>query len=72
MVRRGLRAHMDAVDKAVAVNNVSGCRINRLFAEVRVMVDVGLGAFVWDERGDRGRGVNEPMMLNVSPIRMSV
>jgi hypothetical protein len=46
MERRGLRVHVGAVERAVAVKSVSGWRIRRLAEEVRVIVEVGGGADV--------------------------
>jgi hypothetical protein len=73
MERSGLRAQVGAVERAVAVRRVSGCRIRRLVEEVIVIFDDGGGVFV-RERGweGAGRGVKGPMMLIVSPVRMSV
>ena len=66
--------HVGAVERAVAVRSVSGWRIRRLEEEVRVIVEVGGGGdeswgCAWE--GD-GMGVKGPIMLIVSPVRMSV
>lgn len=75
MERRGLRGHAGAVESAVAVRRVSGCRMRRLVDEVRVIVEEGGGTDTTEEeegRVARGRGVNEPIVFTMSPARTSV
>jgi hypothetical protein len=75
MESSGLRGQVGAVESPVAVRSVSGWRIKRLVEDVMVIVEDGGGADVLWERGCREgvwRGVNKPMMLIVSPVRISV